>query len=147
MDWELSLRTTQSKNLLSKGTHNLIKNDHLPEIPNALAHHPSIDKEYRSVRLSLRLVKVERDHGVDIFGNIQVEGRHEEADTCGAVWQALGEVARCPALGGEAGEVPTLSFAEQTSFVEDTTDFVWEAGGRPLEKFLWNSAEGGTYFL
>ena len=75
------------------------------------------------------VVKVERNRNVRPGRQVEVERRHEESQPGCARWQALGEIAFCPGGRVESGEVPALTLAECTAFVEDASNLVGESGG------------------
>lgn len=95
MNWELCLRSRVMHIRKSSGTEKGF-GVVLPEVSNALAHHPPIHEQDRAVRLRRRCraaIKQEADRSVDGGRNTEVEGGDEEANTSCIVRQAVREVA------------------------------------------------------
>ena len=84
---------------------------------------PSVDKQYSAVGL-VHLIELEGNKDILLTGDLQVESRDEETDTSSAGWETLRKVAGSPLGGVESGKMPALTFAEETSFVEDTTNLI-----------------------
>lgn len=91
-----------------------------------LAEVPSVHEENGSVWL-VHLVKLERQEHVLFLRDLKVECSDEEPDASSARGKTFREVARGPVGCVKSREMPALTFAEQTTFVEDTTNFVWVA--------------------
>ena len=83
---------------------------------------PPVDEQQRAVGL-VYIVEDEGHCSIDAFGDVQIEGRDEEANT-GVTGETGGQRSLCPRCRVEARKVPSLSFTEQAAFVQQTTSLV-----------------------
>ena len=72
----------------------------------------------------VHLIKLEGNKDILLAGNLQVEGCDEETDTRSTRGETLRKVAGRPLRSVESRQMPALTFAEETSFVEDTTNLI-----------------------
>lgn len=102
-----------------------------PEVGHEASELPPVDvnlgTERRRVRPSrIQPFDVDADGDVKPTGKIERDVLQKEPDARG-LEACRGRVARLPARGVEAREMPTFTFGEESTFVRDASDFVGEA--------------------